>query len=65
MLKKTLLILALVSVVSGCAGTSVILSECAVHKKIEPTTQDVDVISDQLVGQVLRHNDLIKKRCAQ
>lgn len=41
----------------------VIDQECQWAQIIRPTQGDVDVISDDLVAQILRHNKLVERHC--
>lgn len=50
--------------VSGCGTSSLVIqSECLWVEIIRPTNADVDVISNQLVEQLLRHNELVELEC--
>lgn len=55
--------LLLMSAVSACGSTPVIQTECLWAETIHPTSHDVDVISDTLVGQILRHNQQVAEFC--
>lgn len=50
----------------GCVSTPkppVIQTECQWAQIIRPTPEDVDVISDDLVRQILRHNEMVEAQC--
>jgi len=49
--------LAILIAVSSCAGG------CAGIKPIRPLESDIEVISDDLVQDILDHNDYVEKRC--
>lgn len=49
--------------VTGCATTHVIQNECIWASEINPTNADIDVISDSLVEQILKHNDKYNEFC--
>lgn len=56
----------LMSVGTGCASRPaeiVVINECEWVRPIFPTQADIDLISDDLVRQLLRHNDLVELRC--
>ena len=55
--------LLLMSAVSACGATQVIQTECLFVETIRPTRHDVDVISDALVEQILRHNEKVAEFC--
>lgn len=48
-------VLIVISAVSGCANGPV--EDCQIFGPIYPTAQDADMISDDLVEQLLRHNE--------
>lgn len=47
--------------VTGCATVS--SEHCLIDSQIKLTKDDVEVISDSLVEQILRHNEIYKKVC--
>lgn len=55
------LILMLTLAVTSCATVS--SEHCLIDSPIKPTKEDVEVISDSLVEQILRHNEIYKKIC--
>ena len=59
MWKRTLLALTIASAVSACAGGGVETRTggCDVFGPIHPAAGDIDVISDDLVEQLLVHNE--------
>jgi len=64
--RNVLMLAVLMFAVSGCASKSVqpvVINECEWVRKIIPTHDDVDLISDDLVRQLVRHNDLVELRC--
>lgn len=55
---------------TACGTTQVdpaptIQSECLWVEIIRPAQDDVDVISDALVEQILRHNRLVERHCRE
>jgi len=54
-------ILMLMIVGTGCAGS--VSDYCLIAKQITPTKADVEVISDELVIQILEHDETYKKLC--
>lgn len=58
------LALTLVSAASGCAdGPVTRTGACDVFRPIHPTAPDTDLISDQLVSQLLVHNQTGSRLC--
>ncbi|GFZ80630.1 hypothetical protein GCM10011497_06360 [Elstera cyanobacteriorum] len=50
-------LLALTLGASGCSSGRQILDGCAGWSAIRPTSRDIAVMSDELTGQVLTHNE--------
>ena len=46
---------------TSCATVS--SEHCLIDSPIKPTNDDVEVISDLLVEQILKHNEIYKKVC--
>lgn len=59
---KIWLALMLALAASGCAGTGPV-SDCDGFRPIRPTKEDVARMSDQLVGDILAHNEYYAKAC--
>lgn len=57
---RWLAVLALL-VASGCATGPA--TDCAGFKPIRPTAADVERMSDELVGQLLAHNEFGREHC--
>ena len=57
-LRALILTLAAAACVSGCAG-----SGCDGFKPIRPKPADVDVMSDELTGAIVGHNEFGRKQC--
>ena len=57
------MILVLTLVVTSCANTQVVQNECIWDSVINPTDSDITAMSDQLVKQILDHNDKYVEFC--
>ena len=61
---KILIAVLLMSSATGCATNGQVTDDfCLLTKPIRPTTADVNVISDGLVDQILKFNELWRERC--
>jgi len=60
LIKTTLAVLAL-TMLAGCATTAG--NFCDVGRQMHPTDKDVDTMSDQLVEDVLSHNNYGARAC--
>ena len=60
--KKIMLFLLLLSVAS-CGSISGNKGYCIIAGPINPTDEDIDVISDDLVDDLLIHNEIYERLC--
>ena len=58
-----MLLLLLISV-SGCGSLGGNKGYCIIASPINPTDADIDVISDELVDDLLIHNEIYERLCS-
>lgn len=62
-LRMKLSLLTILLLATSCVSTQKTNDYCLITKTINPTNKDIDVISDQLVQDILLHNETYEKLC--
>ena len=57
--------LALIVMIAATGCASSVSDYCLIAKQITPTKADVEVISDELVTQILEHDETYLKLCGK